>query len=580
MGTGLLLMSWALETNIKGPKGDTGLTGPQGEQGIQGIQGIQGVKGDTGDTGATGATGAQGPQGVKGDTGNTGATGSQGVAGPPNILNIGTVTTVAPGGAATSSITGTSPAQTLNLGIPTGATGAQGIQGPAGPTDWNLITNTPATFPPTLPIAWTDVSGKPATFPPSAHTHLWADITDKPATFPPSAHDHTRLLNGSGTATIDSGGSLTLTGTTLTTGGSNAVFGPTSAGSLYLRPQGTASTTNQATLDNGGTMTLAGSLYANGGFFIGTPTVAVLGTGSTSPGGVYLRPNGFGSVTGEMSVDSAGTLTAKGSVVSSQTFRSTSTSVILATASAGGVYLRPNGMSSSAGECILSSDGIVTTVAPYQTSSSTGMSVTGFAGAGNPWTATIANVNPSWQIESIYGIHFSGVWAGWRIGVPPYVFDLRGDGNAHKNVAGSWLATSDARIKTVLDDYKAGLAAVLALHPVWFVFKGNETDGPPSNIPTDKLGDEEFVSKADKSVPTTPYKNSPHLGDATSQKAYIGLVAQEAEVPMPEMVTSEKGWIDGEEVPDLRILDPSALTYALVNAVKEINARLEALETA
>lgn len=43
-----------------------------------------------------------------------------GPAGPPNVLTIGTVTTVAPNEPATASITGTSPSQVLNLGIPQG----------------------------------------------------------------------------------------------------------------------------------------------------------------------------------------------------------------------------------------------------------------------------------------------------------------------------------------------------------------------------------------------------------------------------------------------------------------------------
>lgn len=52
------------------------------------------------------------------------AVGASGPAGPANTLTIGTVTTVAAGGSATAAISGTAPAQTLNLGIPTGATGA------------------------------------------------------------------------------------------------------------------------------------------------------------------------------------------------------------------------------------------------------------------------------------------------------------------------------------------------------------------------------------------------------------------------------------------------------------------------
>lgn len=94
-----------------GPQGAKGDTGAQGPQGVQGDTGPQGVAGATGPQGATGATGAQG---VKGDTGATG---------PANSLSIGTVTTGAAGSSAAATITGTAPAQVLNLTIPTGASG-------------------------------------------------------------------------------------------------------------------------------------------------------------------------------------------------------------------------------------------------------------------------------------------------------------------------------------------------------------------------------------------------------------------------------------------------------------------------
>ena len=83
------------------------------------------VQVQTGPQGATGATGAQGP------TGQTGATGA---TGPANTLSIGTVTAVPNGTAPSASITGTSPNQTLNLALETGATGAQGPTGATGAT--------------------------------------------------------------------------------------------------------------------------------------------------------------------------------------------------------------------------------------------------------------------------------------------------------------------------------------------------------------------------------------------------------------------------------------------------------------
>jgi hypothetical protein len=50
--------------------------------------------------------------------------GPQGIAGPANVLQVGTVTTGAEGSNVSATITGTTPAQTLNLSIPRGNTGA------------------------------------------------------------------------------------------------------------------------------------------------------------------------------------------------------------------------------------------------------------------------------------------------------------------------------------------------------------------------------------------------------------------------------------------------------------------------
>ena len=80
-------------------------------KGLQGPQGIQGPQGE------------QGPQGVQGP---------QGALGPSNTLTIGTVTTLPSGESATATLTGESPNQVLNLGLPRGDTG-EGSVGPQGP---------------------------------------------------------------------------------------------------------------------------------------------------------------------------------------------------------------------------------------------------------------------------------------------------------------------------------------------------------------------------------------------------------------------------------------------------------------
>ena len=123
-------------------------------------------------------------------------------------------------------------------------------------------------------------------------------------------------------------------------------------------------------------------------------------------------------------------------------------------------------------------------------------------------------------------------------------FTYNGSGNAAKPGGGAWTATSDARIKNVTGSYSAGLDEVTRLNPVRFTYKGND-------------GDAHALVKG---------------------KTFIGLVADEAMRAMPEMVSLSDGEIDGRKVSDLKLLDPTALIYALCNSVKELNAKIQALE--
>jgi hypothetical protein len=116
-----------------------------------------------------------------------------------------------------------------------------------------------------------------------------------------------------------------------------------------------------------------------------------------------------------------------------------------------------------------------------------------------------------------------------------YVFNNDGDTAGKKN-AGGWVANSDGRIKERIEDYTAGLDAVLALRPRRFSFR-------------------------------------PETG-RDSEKRYVGLVAQEAESAMPDLVTSGKDKLGDLEFDDMRTLDITNITYALVNAVKELAQRM------
>lgn len=132
--------AWGTAISIVGPTGATGAAGSTGATGPANSLGIGTVTtGNPGSSAAATITGTAPSQTLNltipaGATGAAGATGLQGSAGAPNVLAIGTVTTADPGDPAAATITGTSPAQTLNLTIPQGATGSTGSAGADGAT--------------------------------------------------------------------------------------------------------------------------------------------------------------------------------------------------------------------------------------------------------------------------------------------------------------------------------------------------------------------------------------------------------------------------------------------------------------
>jgi hypothetical protein len=161
--------------------------------------------------------------------------------------------------------------------------------------------------------------------------------------------------------------------------------------------------------------------------------------------------------------------------------------------------------------------------------------------------------------------HSPGNYVAWIAFVQNAGFQLRSDASAFKSGGTTaWQIYSDSRIKDVTGDYASGLAAVAALRPVRYTFKGNDSLRSPD---------------ATKDAPAAPFLNSPNGGAAQAQTEYIGLVAQEAEIPMPELVGLSKGYIDGIAVNDLRSLDTTPLIFALINAIKELKARVETLES-
>jgi hypothetical protein len=205
-------------------------------------------------------------------------------------------------------------------------------------------------------------------------------------------------------------------------------------------------------------------------------------------------------------------------------------------------------------------------------------------GGGNLWdapiqipreTGQVVCSNLFWPNGGIYMVNINNRWTP--------------DGNLVVSArgycpgGGSWIDISDARTKNVEAEYKRGLDDIAKLNPMIYTFKANETPEPPAWKPLPKKFDPEGkeIPEPQRKAPTTaPYENSHHHDVAVAAKPFVGLIAQDVDQVMPEMVTKRAGFIDGVEVPDIHELDTTPLIYALLNAVKELKARVEQLEAA
>ena len=145
-----------------------------------------------------------------------------------------------------------------------------------------------------------------------------------------------------------------------------------------------------------------------------------------------------------------------------------------------------------------------------------------------------------------------------RLGISPAgnvvvgsLADLPGAGAAVLHVAGeafkltpghdAWQIPSDARLKEDVRDLDVGLAQLRRVRPVRFRCNGRA--GTPAGL------------------------------------AGVGVIGQEIEKIFPEMIRRVPCGVAGEpDLEDLRIYDGSALTYVLINAVKELAGKVEQLE--
>ncbi len=124
------------------------------------------------------------------------------------------------------------------------------------------------------------------------------------------------------------------------------------------------------------------------------------------------------------------------------------------------------------------------------------------------------------------------------LGAPDQVFSVT-SGTADKPGGGTWGSFSDARIKDVLHPYRRGLNTLLQIDPV--IYKYNAASQFP-----------ECDQKLER----------------------IGIIAQDIENILPECVTNQ----EARGFSDLRVYDASPLTYVMMNAIKELNEKIQLLE--
>jgi hypothetical protein len=114
--------------------------------------------------------------------------------------------------------------------------------------------------------------------------------------------------------------------------------------------------------------------------------------------------------------------------------------------------------------------------------------------------------------------------------------------SAAKPGGGSWSVFSDSRIKENITPYTKGLAEILLVNTVTYDYNG--------------------------------------LAGTTKGAKFTGIIAQEIKEIFPETVNTYKAKLneEDEEKTDLYDFNSSDLTFALINAVKELNEKIKTLE--
>ena len=179
------------------------------------------------------------------------------------------------------------------------------------------------------------------------------------------------------------------------------------------------------------------------------------------------------------------------------------------------------------------------------------------ASAGNigPAVSGIAGEDPGVYGQSDYGYGIFGrseasfgVYGYSNVGFGGYFssvssYSLVAGQSAAKPGGGSWSVFSDSRIKENVTPYTKGLADILLINTVTYEYNG--------------------------------------LAGTTKGSKYTGVIAQEMKEIFPDTVKTYKAKLNEEDEEETELYDfnSSDLTFALINAVKELKAEIELLKS-
>jgi hypothetical protein len=135
---------------------------------------------------------------------------------------------------------------------------------------------------------------------------------------------------------------------------------------------------------------------------------------------------------------------------------------------------------------------------------------------------------------------------GTPFGAPPPIpagTALAVYGQAQKSTGAAWTVMSDVRVKENITCFSEGLEKLIQINPVRF-----------------------------------NYKNFKDISDTNVEQ--VGVLAHEVKPVFPYMVGEVKAKItdEDEEESDLLTFNSSALQFVIINAIKELNSRLQIIE--